>query len=85
MHIKQLKEKQKQIQKQVSNFYTPSGLHVYFKDTVTNGVNVEKVISKAEEMLPQHLRNLSFQDVVGKTPFQRSHKLFQFVEPALGS
>jgi hypothetical protein len=66
MHIKQLKEKQKQIQKQVSNFYTPSGLHVYFKDRVTNGVNVEKVISKAEEMLPQHLRTEVEMVIVGQ-------------------
>ncbi|MAI57378.1 MAG: hypothetical protein CML56_00060 [Rhodobacteraceae bacterium] len=39
---------------QQSDFYTSTGLHVFFKDPVEN-VDVEKVISKVETNLPSHL------------------------------
>ena len=39
---------------QQSDFYTSTGLHVFFKDPVEN-VDVQKVISKVETNLPSHL------------------------------
>ena len=56
MHIELLKEKQKKIQQQMTDFYTPRGLHVFFKDKLLNDdIDVEFVISKVEELLPHHL------------------------------
>ena len=67
MHIRLLAEKTKQ--NQVSDFYTPEGLHVYFKDSVENeDVDVEKVISKVESVLPQHLRSEVEMVIVGDFP-----------------
>ena len=38
------------------DFYTPGGLHVYFKDEMHNDdINVEKVIAKVEASVPAHL------------------------------
>ena len=42
------------LQEQQTDFYTSSGLHVFFKDPVDN-VDVEEVISKVESTLPPHL------------------------------
>tara|TARA_R110002020_G_scaffold93344_3_gene225256 strand:- start:461 stop:1114 length:654 start_codon:yes stop_codon:yes gene_type:complete len=39
---------------QQTDFYTSTGLHVFFKDPVEN-VDVEKVISKVERSIPEHL------------------------------
>ena len=47
-------QRQKQIIEQQADFYTSTGLHVFFKDPVEN-VDVEKVISKVESVLPPHL------------------------------
>jgi len=37
-----------------TDFYTSTGLHVFFKDPVEN-VDVEKVIAKVEKIIPHHL------------------------------
>ena len=43
---------------QSSNFYTPSGIHVYTKDDMMNDlVDLEGVVSKLESTLPDHLRD----------------------------
>jgi hypothetical protein len=56
MSIELLQEKHQKNQ-QRSNFYTPSGLHVYFKEPLINEkIDVEKVISKVESIIPDHLR-----------------------------
>jgi hypothetical protein len=47
-------QRQKQIVEQQTDFYTSTGLHVFFKEPVEN-VDVEKVISKVESVLPLHL------------------------------
>ena len=48
--------KQKTIIEQQTDFYTSTGIHVFFKDPVKNkSVNVEKVVSKVESIVPQHL------------------------------
>ena len=49
-----LQQKQKQILEQQTDFYTSTGLHVFFKDPIKN-VDVEKVINKIESILPTHL------------------------------
>lgn len=56
MLINYMQESQKKLQETVSNFYTPSGIHVYFKDALLNDdINVEKVIAKVEETIATHL------------------------------
>ena len=60
-----IKEKQKKLN-QKSDFYTPSGLHVYYKDSIDNNdVDMEKVVSKFEASVPQHLRSEVEMIVVG--------------------
>lgn len=55
MHIKPFLENlQKQQQKHL-DFYTPSGIQVYFKDTIVNDVDVEAVVAKVESRIPLHL------------------------------
>ena len=49
-----IENKQKQLMTKQADFYTSTGLHVFFKDPVEN-INVEKVISKVENNLPTHL------------------------------
>jgi hypothetical protein len=56
MSIRLLQEKHQKTQ-QKSNFYTSSGLHVYFKEPIINEeIDVERVIAKVESAIPQHLR-----------------------------
>jgi hypothetical protein len=47
-------QKQGKLQNKQSDFYTSTGLHVFFKDPVDN-VDVEKVVSKVESAIPAHL------------------------------
>ena len=51
---KYLQKKQKMLQERQTDFYTSTGLHVFFKDPVEN-IDVEEVISKVEAALPLHL------------------------------
>ena len=40
----------------MTDFYTPRGLHVYFKDNLQNkNIDAESVLSKVESVLPNHL------------------------------
>ena len=75
MLIELLKQTQKKQQQRVTDFYTPQGLHVYFKDPVLNDeVNVEKVISKVESKIPQHLRTEVEMILVGQFEnFEENH------------
>jgi len=51
----------------VTDFYTAEGLHVYFKDQLTRDtVDVEKVISKVESIVPRHLRTEIEMIIVGQ-------------------
>ena len=45
---------QKRLLEQQTDFYTSSGLHIFFKEPVEN-VDVEEVIAKVESALPHHL------------------------------
>ena len=49
-----LLEKQQKLLQQQSDFYTATGLHVFFKDPVKN-IDVESVIDKVESSVPIHL------------------------------
>lgn len=68
MHIKQFKEITTLSQNKATDFYTPSGLHVFFSKPVEQDINVEKVISKVEETIPQHLRQEVEAIIVGELP-----------------
>ena len=48
-----------------SDFYTPGGLHVYFKDDLLNDVDVEAVVSRVESTVPDHLRSEVDMIVIG--------------------
>ena len=50
-----IKSLKKQKQQSSFDFYTPTGIHVYFKDPIENDVDVESVIAKLEGRLPIHL------------------------------
>ena len=47
-------ERQAKMNSQSLDFYTPTGLHIYFQEPVEN-VDVEKVVAKVENSLPIHL------------------------------
>ena len=55
MHINQLKEKYKKQQQKSLDFYTPNGIHVYFKHPMVNQIDVEAVVAKIESKIPNHL------------------------------
>lgn len=59
-----LHNKQRQLLEQQTDFYTPTGLHVFFKDPLNN-VDVEKVISKVESSIPLHLMSEIEMIIVG--------------------
>lgn len=60
---------------QTKDFYTPEGLHVYFKDPLLNDeVDFEKVISKVESLVPRHLRTEVEMIIVGHfKEFEENH------------
>ena len=55
MLIRHLKENLKKQQHKNSDFYTPAGLHVYFKDPVEGDADFEAIVAKIESKLPLHL------------------------------
>lgn len=50
-----LRESHKRTQDSVQDFYTTTGIHVYIKDTLTNGVDAEEMVARVEEIIPTHL------------------------------
>ena len=60
-----IEQKQKKLQQKQADFYTPDGLHVYFKEPMHNPVDVEKVIQRAEDIIPRHLRSEVEMVIVG--------------------
>jgi len=50
-----LKESHNRTIKNVQDFYTSTGLHVYIKDPLTTDIDPEEVIAKVEEHIPTHL------------------------------
>ena len=64
--LQHLKQKQRQLQEMRSDFYTSRGTHVYFKDDlIDNKIDVERVVAKAEGVLPDHLLSELEMIVVG--------------------
>ena len=59
-----LSKQQKKLQQKSTDFYTPAGLHVYFKEPVEN-VDVESAVAKVENTLPEHLRSEVEMIIVG--------------------
>ena len=54
--LEYLKNKQNTIVEQVRNFYTPSGIQIYFKDQLMNSdLDIESAVSKLEQLVPKHL------------------------------
>ncbi len=55
-HMEQLIERLKKQQNNRIDFYTPTGLHVYFKDEMlNNSIDVDSAVSRFESILPRHL------------------------------
>ena len=49
-------QRHQQLAESKMDFYTPMGIHVYFKDPIENKeVNAERVIAKVEGTIPEHL------------------------------
>lgn len=56
MQLNYLKKKQQELNEKNKPFYTANGLHVYFKDPfLSDDIDIEEVIAKAESMIPTHL------------------------------
>ena len=49
-----IQNKQKQILENQTNFYTSTGINVFFKEPVEN-INVGSILEKVEEIIPRHL------------------------------
>lgn len=57
MLLNYIKQKQKNLMESQVDFYTPSGVHVYYKEPFHNGeIDLEEVIGKMENRIPEHLR-----------------------------
>ncbi len=54
MHQNYIKNRQNQLNNKITDFYTPTGIHVYFQNPV-EGINVEQVIEKVENVIPRHM------------------------------
>ena len=51
-----LRESHNRARANVQDFYTPTGVHVYIKDPLNNdGIDIEKIVAKVEERIPEHL------------------------------
>jgi hypothetical protein len=60
-----IQQRQKVIE-EMGNFYTPSGIQVYSKDLMIGGeVDMDKVVSKFESLIPAHVRNEVEMIIVG--------------------
>ena len=61
-----LREAQRQLKNNIQDFYTPGGIHVYFKDKLANDqVDVEAIVAKVEKTIPEHLRSEVEMIIVG--------------------
>ena len=56
MHMEQTIQRLKEIQNNRIDFYTPYGLHVYFKDEILDdSISVDAAVAKYESLVPRHL------------------------------
>lgn len=73
MHMEQIIQKIKNQQNNRVDFYTPTGLHVYFKDEMLdNSIDVDSAIAQFESKLPQHL--LSCVEMIIFGDFEEFHE-----------
>jgi hypothetical protein len=64
--LEYLKETQRRLKNNIQDFYTPGGIHVYFKDKLANNqVDVEAIVAKVEGTIPEHLRSEVEMIIVG--------------------
>jgi hypothetical protein len=64
--LEYLKEAQRRLNNNIQDFYTPGGIHVYFKDKLANDqVDVEQIVAKVEKTVPEHLRSEVEMIIVG--------------------
>ena len=56
MPIKHIQKHQQKLRQNNPDFYTPGGIHVFFKEAmVDTSVDMEKVVARVENTLPAHL------------------------------
>ena len=56
MPIKHIQKHQQKLRQNNPDFYTPGGIHVFFKEAmVDTSVDMEKVVARVENILPAHL------------------------------
>ncbi len=56
MLLSYIQQAQTRLLESVNSFYTPTGIHVYYKDELSNEeISVERVIDKVENTVPSHL------------------------------
>tara|TARA_A100001515_G_C4542936_1_gene200805 strand:- start:203 stop:865 length:663 start_codon:yes stop_codon:yes gene_type:complete len=66
------------------DFYTPSGLHVYFKDKLENyDIDIENVVNSVEEKVPNHLLSHVEMIVVGWFPEFEERNINAFYKDAI--
>ena len=74
-----IQEKQKKLQ-QKSDFYTPSGIHIYFQEHFHNEeVDIEEAVSRLEAMLPHHLLSEVEMIIIGWLLPLHYHNNFVFI------
>jgi len=74
-------QRHQQLLEQQMDFYTPMGIHVYLKDPVENKeINVERVVAKLEESLPQHLLGEVEMIIIGNFDEFKERSLNAFYE-----
>ena len=66
MLLNYIKQKQKRLMESQVDFYTPSGVHVYYKDSFHNGeIDLEEIIETVDTRIPEHLRSEMEMVIVG--------------------
>jgi len=79
-----LENKQRQLMNKQVDFYTSSGIHVYFKDKIENEeIDMEKVISIVESKLPFHLLSDIEMVIVGWFKEFEEREINAFYEDAI--
>ena len=79
-----IEQKQQKLMEQQVDFYTPSGLHVYFKDKLENpDISIEDVINSVEEKVPKHLLSHVEMIIIGKFPEFEERNINAFYKDAM--
>ena len=51
-----IRQNQRRLLEQQTDFYTPTGIHVFFKDGIDNeDIDPEAVVANIESLIPHHL------------------------------